>query len=131
MMGKGAAGGWSMRKTGVFLARHVRAVYFACTRPFGYLAFVVALAALSATAKLLGDEQELGFFAGRLNETIRRYPEVTRRGVQMAWLSWCLLLALALSPIDPIASRWDEVLLVAFAVGVLWRRTVGARPGGR
>ena len=62
---------------------------------------------------------------------IRRYPELTRRGVQMAWLSWLLLLALALSPIDPIASRWDEVLLVAFAVVVLWRRTVGARPAGR
>jgi hypothetical protein len=100
-------------------------------RPFGYLAFVLALAALSAAAQLLGEEHELGFFAGRLGGMIGRYPEVTRRGVQMAWVSWSLLLVLALSPVDPIASRWDEVLLVAFAAGVLWRRTVGAHPFGR
>ena len=131
MMGTGAAGGWSMRKTEVLLARRARSFFLACARPFGYLAFVLALAALSASAKLLGDEQELGFFAGRLNEMIRRYPEVTHRGVQMAWLSWFLLLALALSPLDPIASRWDEVLLVAVALGVLWRRAFGARPVGR
>jgi hypothetical protein len=120
-----------VRRTGVFLARRVRSLYLACTRPFGYLAFVMALAALSASAKLLGDEQELGFFAGRLNEIIWRYPEVTRRGVQMVWLAWAALLGVALSPIDPIASRWDEVLLGAFALGVLWRRTVGARRTGR
>ena len=35
-------------------------------RPFGYLAFVLALASLSAAAKLLGDKDELGFFTGRL-----------------------------------------------------------------
>ncbi len=35
-------------------------------RPFGYLAFVLALASLSAAAKLLGDEDELGFFSERL-----------------------------------------------------------------
>lgn len=120
-----------MRKAEAALARRGRSFLLACARPFGYLAFVIALAALSTSAKLLGDEQELGFFAGRLNEMIRRYPEVTRRGVQMAWLSWFVLLVLALSPLDPIASRWDEVLLVAFALGVLWRRTVGARPAGR
>jgi hypothetical protein len=120
-----------VRKAQVILSLRVRRVVLACTRPFGYLAFVIALAALSASAKLLGEEQELGFFAGRLNEMIWRYPEITRRGVQMAWLSWLLLLALALSPLDPIASRWDEVLLVALAVAVLWRRTVGARPVGR
>jgi hypothetical protein len=97
----------------------------ACTRPFGYLAFVLAVAALSVSAKLLGEEHELGFFAARLSGMIRRYPEVTRRGVQMAWLSWCALLALAVSPIDPIPSRWDEVLLAALGLGVLWRRTVG------
>jgi hypothetical protein len=100
-------------------------------RPFGYLAFVSAVAALSWASALLGSEHELGFFAGRLNETIRRYPEVTRTGVQMAWLSWFLLLAVALSPIDPIASRWDEVVLVAVATGVLWRRLFGARPSER
>jgi hypothetical protein len=113
------------------LARRVRRLLLACTRPFGYLAFVLALAALSASAKLLGEEHELGFFAGRLNEAIRRYPEVTRRGVQMAWLAWLVLLALALSPFDPIASRWDEVLLGAFALAVLWRQTFAAPPSGR
>jgi len=112
------------------LVRCLRAVCLACTRPFGYLAFVLAVAALSVTARLLGEEHALGFFAGRLNEMIRRYPEVTRRGVQMAWLFWGLLVALALSPIDPIASRWDEVVLVALALGVLWRRTVGAPRAG-
>ena len=131
MRGTGATGGINVRKTEVMLARRVRSFCLACTRPFGYLAFVLALAALSASAKLLGEEQELGFFAGRLNQTIRRYPEVTRRGVQMAWLSWFLLLALALSPIDPIATRWDEVLLVALALGVLWRRRFAADPSGR
>jgi hypothetical protein len=130
MTGKGATRGWTVRGADVALARGVRSIGLSCTRPFGYLAFVLALAALSASAKLLGEEQELGFFAGRLNEMIWRHPEVTRRGVQMAWLSWFLLLALALSPLDPIASRWDEVLLVAFALGVLWRRTVGGHRAG-
>jgi hypothetical protein len=102
-----------------------------CTRPFGYLAFVVALAALAATAMLLGEEHDLGFFAGRLDQTIRRYPEITRRGVQMAWISWFALLVLALSPLDPIASRWDEVLLVALASGLLWHRLFADRASGR
>jgi hypothetical protein len=61
---------------------------------------------------------------------ISRYPEVTRPGVQMAWLLWAGLLVLALSPLDPIASRWDEVVLGALALGVLWWRTVGARRAG-
>jgi hypothetical protein len=113
------------------LFRRTRTLLLACTRPFGYLAFVLALAAMSASASLLGDDHELGFFAGRLNETIRRYPQVTRRGVQMAWLSWFVLFAVALSPIDPIASRWDEVVLAAVAAGVLWRRRFGARPSER
>ena len=109
------------------LTHRVRSAVLACTRPFGYLAFVLALTALSASAKLLGDEHELGYFAGRLSETIRRYPEVTHRGVQMAWSSWFLLFALALSPVDPIASHWDDVVLVAFALAVLWRRIGGGR----
>jgi hypothetical protein len=109
------------------IGRRLRGGMLACTRPFGYLAFVLAVAALSAAARLLGDEHELGFFAGRLSEMIHRYPEVTRRGVQVAWLTWSVLLALALSPVDPIPSRWDEVLLVALGLGVLWRRTVGDR----
>jgi hypothetical protein len=131
MTGTGATREWTVREAEVVLIRRLRSLLLACTRPFGYLAFVLALAALSASAKLLGEERELGFFAGRLNEMIWRYPEVTRQGVQMACLSWCLLLALALSPLDPIASRWDEVLLVAFALGVLWRRTVGGHRVGR
>ena len=131
MRGITATGNGPVRRIEVLLVRRVRGVVFACSRPFGYLFFVLALAALSASAKLLGEEHELGFFAGRLNAMIRRYPEVTRRGVQMAWLCWFLLLALALSPIDPIASRWDEALLVAVGLGVLWRRIVGARRVGR
>jgi hypothetical protein len=39
-------------------------------RPFGYLAFVVALLALSGAARLLGETHELGFFAGRLARTV-------------------------------------------------------------
>ena len=120
-----------MRKTGVCLAHGLRALRLACLRPFGYLAFVVALGALSAASRLLGDEHELGFFAGRLNRMIWRYPEITRRGVQMAWLLWCVLFVLAISPADPITSRWDEVLLGALAVGVLWRRKTGAPRVGR
>ena len=91
-------------------------------RPFGYLAFVIALAALSTAAWLLGERDELGFFSGRLSRMLRRYPEVTRQGVATAWLVWAALFALAVSPFDPIASRWDEVVLGASALGVLWHR---------
>jgi hypothetical protein len=122
------AGRWSVRKTEAFLAPHVRALCLACTRPFGYLAFVLALAALSASARLLGEEHELGFFAGRLNHMIRHCPEVTRRGVQMAWVAWAVLFALAASPLSP--THWDEVALGAIALGVLWRRMLVARRGG-
>jgi hypothetical protein len=131
MTSMGASLGGMARSVEIVLARRARGVLLACTRPFGYLAFVLALMALSTTAKLLGEQQELGYFAGRLSQTIRRYPEVTRRGVQMAWLSWFLLLALALSPIDPLATRWDEVLLVAFALAALWRRAFAAQRAGR
>ena len=130
MRGITATGNGPVRRIEVLLVRRVRGVVFACSRPFGYLFFVLALAALSASAKLLGEEHGLGFFAGRLNAMIRRYPEVTRPGVQMAWLCWFVLLGVALSPIDPIASRWDEVVLVAFAAGVLWRRVFVARASG-
>jgi hypothetical protein len=118
-----------VRETEVFLARRPRSLVLACIRPFGYLAFVLALAALSASARLLGEEHELGFFAGRLNEMIRRYPEVTRRGVQMAWVAWAVLFALAASPLSP--THWDEVALAVIALGVLWRRTLVARRAGR
>ena len=100
-------------------------------RPFGYLAFVIALGALSATAWVLGERNELGFFAGRLARTMWRYPEITRRGIQMAWLAWAALLAVALSPLDPLTTRWDEVALVALALAVLWRRFFAGRQAGR
>lgn len=101
-------------------------------RPFGYLAFVIALAALSTTAWLLGeDREELGFFAGRLARSVWRYPEVTRRGVRMAWLAWSGLLVLALSPFDPLTTRWDEVVLTGLALAVVWRRFFAARQAGR
>jgi hypothetical protein len=112
------------------VARASRALAHACLRPFGYLAFVVALGALSSAARLLGDEHELGFFAGRLSGMIWRYPEITRRGVQMAWLTWAVLLAVAVSPADPITSRWDEALLLAFAACVIWRRTRAGNQAG-
>jgi hypothetical protein len=96
-------------------------------RPLGYLAFVTALLALSTTARLLGEGHELGFFAGRLARMMWRYPEVTRRGVQIAWLLWAALLAVTLSPLDPVTTRWDEALLAAVALPVLWHRLVVAR----
>jgi hypothetical protein len=120
-----------VRDPAVPLGRGLRAICLACLRPFGYLAFVLALGALSVAARLLGDEHELGFFAGRLNQMIWRFPEVTRRGVQMAWLVWVAAFGLAISPADPIASRWDEALLAALAAGVLWRQTIGAHRAGR
>ena len=100
-------------------------------RPFGYLAFLVALLSLSATAKLLGDADELGFFSGRLARTVWRYPEVTRKGIQMASVAWALLFVLALSPLDPIASSWDEVALVTVALIFAWRRIVDGHRAGR
>ena len=94
-------------------------------RPFGYLAFVLALASLSAAAKLLGDKDELGFFSDRLAAMLWRYPEVTRKGVQIAWVVWALAFVIALPPLDPLSTPWDEVVLGAAAMIVLWRRTVG------
>ena len=76
-------------------------------------------------ARLMGEDHELGFFAGRLSGTLWRYPEVTRRGVQMAWLAWAALFGVAASPLDPIASPWDEVALAAVAIAFLWHRLVG------
>jgi hypothetical protein len=96
-------------------------------RPIGYLAFVLALASLSIAAKVLGEQDELGFFTGRLADMLWRYPEVTRKGVQMAWLVWALAFVVALSPFDPLSTPWDEVVLGGAAMIVLWRRTVGGR----
>ena len=100
-------------------------------RPIGYLAFVGALAALSASSWLLGETHELGFFSGRLAQALWRYPEVIRRGVQMAWLTWLILFGLALSPIDPLATHWDEAALAAVASAVLWHRLVSGPQAGR
>jgi hypothetical protein len=99
--------------------------------PFGYLAFVIARAALSGASWLLGEKHELGFFSGRLARTLWRYPENTRRGGTMTWLAWAILLGVALSPIDPLATRWDEVVLGTVAFVVLWRRLVADLQVGR
>lgn len=98
-------------------------------RPLGYLAFVVALAALTAAARLLGERDELGFFSARLSTMLWSYPEVTRGGVRAAWLLWAVLFGLTLSPLDPIPSWWDEVALGALGLGVAWRRVVAEHPG--
>lgn len=100
-------------------------------RPIGYLAFVAALLALTGAARLLGQTHELGFFSDRLAATLWRYPEVTRKGVQVAWLLWAVLLGIALSPLDPIASQWDEFALVALALIVLWHRFAAGPRAGR
>src|SRR5437763_16550098 len=89
-------------------------------RPVGYLAFVLAIAALSLAARLLGDRDELGYFTGRLADTIWRYPEITRRGVQAAWVVWTVAFLTALPPLDPLATPWYEVVLGAAAIPALW-----------
>jgi hypothetical protein len=97
-------------------------------RPLGWLAYLAGLLALSASATLLGERDDLGFFAGRLARTLWRYPATTRPGVRVAWALWAMLFALALSPADPLATRWDEVALAAAALAVLQRRAfVGLR----
>jgi hypothetical protein len=96
--------------------------------PIGYLMFAVSLLALSSAARLLGEDHELGFFAGRLSRSLWRYPEITRRGVQMEWLAWAALFAVATSPLDPIATPWDEVALGAVALAFLWHRLFAGRP---
>jgi hypothetical protein len=101
-------------------------------RPVGYLAFVLALASLSLAAKVLGDRDELGYFTGRLARMLWRYPEVTRRGVQIAWVVWAAAFVLAISPYDPLTSTpWDEVALGAAAMAVVWRRLLGAHRAER
>jgi hypothetical protein len=99
-------------------------------RPFGYLAFVFALVALSGAARLLGEQHELGYFSARLAQMMWRYPELTRRGVQMAWLLWAALFAIALSPFDPLTTPWDEAVLGAGALVVICRQLAVERRGG-
>jgi hypothetical protein len=96
-------------------------------RPFGYLLFVFAVLAMSGAAKLLGERDQLGFFAERLSRTIWRYPEVTRPGIQVGWLIWAVLLIVAISPLDPLATSWDEVALGAAGLGVAWHRMLSGR----
>ena len=113
-----------MRMTDLgFIGRALRGL----VRPFGYLAFVLALASLSAAARLLGEKHELGYFSDRLAAMLWRYPEVTRKGVQTAWVVWAVAFLIALPPLDPLATPWDEVVLGAAAMAVLWRRTVVGR----
>jgi hypothetical protein len=100
-------------------------------RPFGYLAFLAALVVLSGAARLLGERHELGFFCERLVRMLWRYPELTRRGIQTAWLVWAVLTAIAVSPLDPIASPWDEAALGAVALVAVWRRISGGHQAGR
>ncbi len=100
-------------------------------RPLAYLLFVVALAALSVSARLLGPRDELGYFSERLSAMLWRYPEVTRPGVHMAWIAWAALFAVAISPLDPIPSSWDEVVLGALAVIVLLHRLFAGLRAGR
>src|SRR5436190_21227756 len=100
-------------------------------RPLGYLAFLLAVAALRVAGKLLGERDELGFFASRLAASVWSYPEVTRSSVRTAWIVWAIALAFALSPLDPLLTAWDEVALIALALGVLWQRVVGGRRAER
>jgi hypothetical protein len=109
------------------LGRFLRAVL----APFGYLAFVLALVALSVAAKLLGDQNELGFFSARLARMIWRYPSVTRPGVQIAWLVWAALLVICVTPVDPLHTALDQFALIAAALVVVWRRVGDGSRAGR
>src|SRR5438270_8343953 len=100
-------------------------------RPFGYLAFVVALGALSSAAWLLGEKHELGYFSGRLARMMWGYPELTRRGIQTAWAVWLVGFVVAASPIDPVATPLDEIVLGALALIAVWHRLAGGRRGWR
>lgn len=117
----------AVRKVGLAGARLLRFVI----RPFGYLAFVVALAALSTAARLLGEGHELGYFAERLSRTLWRYPEITRPGIQIAWLVWAVLFVISLPPFDPLSTPWNEAGLGAVALIVLWHRIYGEHRAGR
>jgi hypothetical protein len=100
-------------------------------RPFGYLAFGLALIMLWATSRLLGERHELGFFSGRLHDMVGRYPEISRWGFQTACMTWGVLFVIAVSPLDPIASVWDELVLAALALIVSCHRLVAGRRAGR
>jgi hypothetical protein len=113
------------------LLRGMRVALYTCTRPLGYFVFVLALAALSASARLLGRQTRIGLFAASLARISWRYPEVARRGGQVAWFAWLVLFALAVSSLDPIHSHWDEVVLAVFALGGAWLQAAIARRANR
>lgn len=114
----------------VALLQRMRWLVRTVSRPVGYLLFVAALGALSAAARLLGERDELGFFSGRLASMLWRYPEVIRPGIQAAWLTWAILFVVALSPLDPIASSWDEVALGGLGFVALWHHFFGGKQAG-
>lgn len=129
---------WSPRPAASLPRRHLRAGSFGSVilllrvilRPLGYLMFVVALAALSASAKLLGDRDELGFFSDKLSSLLWRYREISRPGIQIAWLVWAVLFLVAASPLDPISSQWDEVALGALGLVALGRHFFAGHRAG-
>jgi hypothetical protein len=98
-------------------------------RPLGHLTFVVALLALSGAAKLLGEGNQLGLICRRLSDSMWAHPDVTRPGIRIAWLVWVMLLAFAVSPLDPHVSRWDAVVLLALGLAAVWRRLFASRRG--
>ena len=100
-------------------------------RPIGHLIFVIALLALTGAAKLLGEKNQLGIICGRLAQAIWRYPDVTRPGIRLAWLLWALLLLVTVSPLGPLATRWDAVALGAVGLSALWHRFFAARRNSR
>jgi hypothetical protein len=110
---------------------YVRFVARSLLRPLGYLMFVVSLGALSGAARVLGEKDELGFFSGRLASMLWAYPEVTRSGIRAAWLTWAALFAVAVSPLDPIASSWDEIALGGVAAVAVWHHFFGGNQAGR
>lgn len=98
-----------------------------CAQPLGYLAFLIAAWALAICSRLLGRGDPLGSFAGRLSDALGRHPDITRPGIRVAWLAWAVLLVLACSPLDPMATWWDELVLAAVAIGCVWHR-IFSRP---
>ncbi len=96
-------------------------------RPLGHLVFVIALLALTGAAKLLGEKNQLGVICDRLAQALWRYPDVTRPGIRVAWMLWAVWLAIAVSPLHPLPTRWDAVVLAAVGLSALWRRFFAAR----
>jgi hypothetical protein len=100
-------------------------------RPVGYVTFMGALLAFWLTAWLLGEDDDLGVFSERFTRMVWHYPEVTRRAVEAAWLTWAVLFAIALSPFSPVRGWWDEVALATVGLFALWRQRLYGRGVGR